>query len=180
MDRTQEVIEIIEANRWRMGAIKLVSDLGLPDWWVGAGFVRNAIWDHLHGKPMTPLRDIDVIYFDAERTEAEIDENLCDELGLRGPKKPWTVHNQARMHLENGHPPYTSSLDALRRWTETATAIAITLDAKGKLVVAAPYGVDDALDLIVRPTSPEVTELVKARAEKKRWAKIWPKLTFVY
>lgn len=178
MDRTQEVIDIITANKWRMGALRLVADLGLPDWWIGAGFVRNAIWDHLHGKPMTPLNDIDVIYFDAERPDAEIDENLQDELSLRGPKKPWTVRNQARMHVKYGRDPYTSAIDAVSHWTETATAIAVTLDSQGRLQVAAPHGVDDALELIVRPTTAEVADIVRERAENKRWAKKWPKLVF--
>jgi hypothetical protein len=84
------------------------------------------------------------------------------------------------MHIRNGHEPYTSSLDAIRRWPETATALAVSLDSEGYLRLAAPYGFDDAFDLIVRPTSPEMVDVVKERVEAKRWAKTWPKLTFKF
>ena len=176
MDRASEVIEIISNSKWRMGVLRLVEDLGLPDWWVGAGFVRNAVWDHLHGKPMTPLNDIDVLYYDAERRDAEIDENLEIELQSRGPKKRWSVRNQARMHLRNGDEPYGSTLDAMRHWPETVTALAVSFGSSGQVILAAPFGVDDLFDLIVRPTSPEMAEIVAERAAAKRWTKIWPKL----
>ena len=176
MERRQELIDIIKASKWRMGVLRIVSDLDLPDWWIGAGFVRNAVWDHFHGRPMTPLNDIDVIYFDAERPDPRIDEEILMELQSRGPKKPWSVHNQALMHERNGHAPYSSSIDALKHWSETATAVAVCLDRQGRLSVAAPHGLDDLLDLVVRPTTPEQAELVRERAAEKRWLKIWPEL----
>ena len=176
MERSRELIDIIRANKWRMGVLHIVADLGLPDWWIGAGFVRNAVWDHFHGRPMTPLNDIDVIYFDPENRSEEYDENLVTELEIRGPKKPWSVKNQARMHEKQGHQPYSSSTDAMKHWTETATAVGVRLGANKQLDVTAPYGLDDLMDLIVRPTATEYTELVRARAQDKRWLKIWPNL----
>lgn len=178
MDRAQQVIDIISSNKWRMGVLRLVEDVGLPDWWIGAGFVRNAVWDHLHGKPMTPLNDIDVLYFDPERTDPDIDESIEMELTSRGPKKPWSVRNQARMHLRNGDEPYASTADAISHWQETATAVAVSISSAGHVVLAAPHGVDDLMDLIVRPTAPEKAALVAERAEAKRWTKLWPKLRF--
>ena len=179
MNHLEELIDIITASTWRMGALRLVSDLNLDDWWVAAGFVRNAVWDKLHGRPMTPLNDLDVIYYDPENTKIAFDENIRAELESRSPRKKWSVTNQARMHEQYGDAPYGSCLEAMRRWPETATAVALSLDSRGKLVVAAPYGLDDLFDLIVRPTRSELTMIVKERAEKKRWKKIWSSLTFV-
>ena len=43
-------------------ALRAVHHLGLPDCWVGAGFVRALVWDHLHGyNEATPLDDVDLI-----------------------------------------------------------------------------------------------------------------------
>jgi uncharacterized protein len=176
MDRGSQIIEIVSSSKWRMGVLRLVEDLGLPDWWIGAGFVRNAVWDYLHEKPMTPLNDIDVIYFDPERPEPEIDGNLEIELQSRGPKKIWSVKNQARMHLKNGDEPYESSFDALRHWPETATALAVSLRDSDQVIVAAPHGVDDVFDLVIRPTTPDKADIARERAEKKRWLTKWPKL----
>ncbi|MBV8613672.1 MAG: nucleotidyltransferase family protein [Acetobacteraceae bacterium] len=35
--------------RWRL--LALARSLALPDCWIGAGFVGNAVWDHPHGRP---------------------------------------------------------------------------------------------------------------------------------
>jgi len=33
-----------------MRLLRSVEELALPDCWIGAGFIRNAIWDALHGR----------------------------------------------------------------------------------------------------------------------------------
>lgn len=48
-----------------MRLLIIVADLKLPDGLIAAGFVRNLVWDHLHGKNATPLNDVDVIFYDA-------------------------------------------------------------------------------------------------------------------
>ncbi len=61
--------------RWRM--LGLVRSLRLPDCWVGAGFVRNAVWDHLHGNPASaPGGDVDVLWFDPRRADPDQDRAL--------------------------------------------------------------------------------------------------------
>ena len=37
------------AHEWQRDVLLAVRDLGLKDCWVAAGFVRNAVWDLLHG-----------------------------------------------------------------------------------------------------------------------------------
>ena len=75
MDPVDLVLDVFSDDKWRLGALNLVAELELPDGWIGAGFVRNAVWDRLHDRPMTPLSDIDVLYCDPERTDANIDEH---------------------------------------------------------------------------------------------------------
>ncbi len=49
----------------RMKALHAVQALGLNDGWIGAGFVRDAVWDHLHGYGPRPLSgDVDVVWFE--------------------------------------------------------------------------------------------------------------------
>ena len=55
MKFSDQVIEWIESDRDRMEALELASTLGLNDWCLAAGFVRNLIWDKLHNKEvLTP------------------------------------------------------------------------------------------------------------------------------
>jgi hypothetical protein len=169
MDEVDLVLDIIAGDRWRLGTLNMVAELELPDGWVGGGFVRNAVWDRLHDRPMTPLNDIDVVYCDPTRAEARIDEELALELAARSPKRPWSVLNVARKGFD-------SVEAAMEKWPETATAVAVRVQPGRRLALLAPYGVTDLVAMLVRPTSPEMVEVVKARMEKKRWMKLYPKL----
>jgi len=46
--------------------LRAARELGLPDWWIGSGFVRTAVWDAMYDKAdkMVPP-DVDVIYLDS-------------------------------------------------------------------------------------------------------------------
>ena len=58
---------IIKRDPFRMDCLHALRTIDLPQGYIGAGFVRNAIWDELHEKVKpTPLNDIDVIYFSDE------------------------------------------------------------------------------------------------------------------
>ncbi|WP_334019034.1 nucleotidyltransferase family protein [Alteromonas sp. S015] len=56
--------DIIKRDPFRVRCLRALRALDLPQGYIGAGFVRNAIWDALHERATpTPLNDIDVIYF---------------------------------------------------------------------------------------------------------------------
>lgn len=61
----EELIALIKEDRMRTEALGHVSELSLPQCYIAAGFVRNLVWDSLHGLA-TPLNDVDVIYFDPQ------------------------------------------------------------------------------------------------------------------
>ncbi len=103
---TDGIARLIEADTWRMEILRAVASLGLPDWAIGAGFVRAAVWDALTDKPeATPLPDIDVIYFDPDNTGPERDLRLLSALTEALPDVPWDLKNQARMHKRNADTP---------------------------------------------------------------------------
>ncbi len=174
---------LIEADPVRMRILRLVQSLGLPDCWIGAGFLRSAVWDRLHQRVYSPLpSDIDVIWFDQERATAESDTELEACLRNIDASYNWSVKNQARMHLRNADAPYASAIDAIRFWPETATAIAIRLGTQGVLEVAAPLGLDDLFDLVVRPTARFQTEkhaVYLDRLRTKDWLGVWPNLKVI-
>ena len=173
MDAHATLGEWLAQDRWRMGVLRLVCDLDLPDGFVTGGFVRNLVWDQLHDRPMTPLNNVDVIYFDPERTNAAIDQSLNQELMLRSPKKNWSVSNVARWN-----PAATSIEEAVCRGPETASAVAISVDHRDRLTVVDPFGLTDLFDGLIRPVEPQLSDRVRARAEQKRWLKLYPRLRF--
>ena len=55
---------MLRRDKQRMRLLQAVRALQLPDCFIAAGFVRNMVWDALHDYPLTPLNDVDVIYYD--------------------------------------------------------------------------------------------------------------------
>lgn len=171
-----------------MRVLALVRELGLPDCWVAAGFVRGSVWDHLHGRPpAAPDRtidldvDIDVIWHDPNDALPARDTALEALLRGRDGTLAWSVKNQARMHARNGDAPYASATDAMRHWPETATAVGVRLARDGTLDIAAPFGLDDLFGLVVRPTPRFTTDkypLYLERLHTKDWQAAWPRLAF--
>jgi len=174
---------ILRNDSFRWHILEVVRSLNLPDGWAGAGFVRNAVWDYLHGRaPCRPRGDIDVLWFDAVRTDAV--EDLKYEAALRTlePDVCWSVKNQARMHRRNSDAPYASATDAMRYWPETATAVAVRRTIRDECEIAAPFGLDDLFGLKLRPTPAFATEkraVFEYRIEEKRWLRDWSRLRVI-
>lgn len=185
-----DIIRLIENDTMRMNILRDVASLGLPDWWIGAGFVRNCVWDYLHGyKVSSPLNDVDVIYFDMSDFTAQEavlestprEDNYQELLRKKNSNVMWSVTNQARMHIFHNDQQYQSSEDALAHWVETATCIGVRLNKDNTLELIAPYGLDDLTQLIVRPTPYHKDNLDEFynRIEKKKWLTLWAKLHVV-
>jgi hypothetical protein len=176
-----EIAQFLQRQPLILSILKQVEALLIEDCWVGAGLVRNAIWDHLHGRPVELLLngDVDVVYWDPSDTNPKRDVAIEKHLFRENAGIPWSVHNQARMHEHNGDAPYSNTEDAIRCWPETATAIAVRV-RDGAVEVLAPHGVEDLVNLIVRPT-PAFTQkqsIYRARICSKDWAQRWPRLQF--
>lgn len=135
----EDVKALIQADNWMMEILNTAKLLNLPDWWICAGFVRSKIWDILHDfSERTTLSDIDVIYYDPTNINEAEEKELENRLKTLDPDVPWSVKNQARMHIVNNLPPYTSSVDAISKFPETVTALGVKLDERGKVILT--YG----------------------------------------
>ena len=175
------IASIIAQDPVGMKQLRAARTLALPDWCIAAGFVRNRVWDHLHGiSPPRPPADIDVLFFDAtdlgKEREAAYEERLNHALPA-----PWQVRNQARMHVWKNLPQHRSTADSMIYWLETVTAVGVRLEPDDSLTVVAPLGTDDLLGLHCRPTAFGRTRLdeYEARIASKRWRELWPKVRFV-
>lgn len=69
---------------------------GLAEWAIGAGAVRNLVWDKLHQfVAPTPLPDIDFVYFEQG---LDREQEIAALLRRQAPEAPWEVTNQATVH----------------------------------------------------------------------------------
>lgn len=182
MQHPDEIARFLAQKPDIVRLLAVVEALGIEDCWIGAGLIRNAVWDHLHGFPPGPVAgsDVDVVYCDPCDASPSRDLSVERELLARHPHVPWSVHNQARMHLANGDPPYQDVADAIRCWPETATAVAARIRG-GRVEILAPHGLEDLIAMIVRPTPVFSRKMpaYRARVAQKNWARRWPHLKFV-
>lgn len=177
MEDDEQVLEWIHADAWRMAALRRARSLGLRDWWLAAGFVRNLVWDRLHDYATpTPLNDIDLVYFDPSDHREDVDREHERFLG-HATGQPWSVKNQARMHRRHGHAAYGSIEEALSVWVECETAVGVTLDNDDRLRLIAPLGTASLLAGKVTPNPRHGdVQVFHQRVAAKRWRQHWPKL----
>ncbi|WP_233532167.1 nucleotidyltransferase family protein [Paenibacillus alkalitolerans] len=177
----EKLTQIMHTHNNLMRDLYLVRELGLPDWCIAAGYVRNYVWDYLHCySNCTPLNDVDVLYYDpydlSEDSEKKYETILKNNL----QEYNWSCKNQARMHLRNDDKPYKSVADAMKRWPETATAVGIRLDKNMNIEIIAPHGLKDLFNLVIR-RSPHYKdrEYFCIRVRSKKWLETWPRLRFI-
>ena len=181
-----DIIRLIQKDEWMMELLNAVKSLDLPDWWICAGFVRSKVWDTLHGfEARTSLPDIDVIYYDDINMCEEEEKKMEGRLKVLIPNIPWSVKNEARMHIRNSVEAYTSSVDAIAKFPETATALGIKMDSHHNLILSAPHGIQDVINLEVKPTpyfaaNEERIKVYANRVIKKNWELTWSQLKVQY
>lgn len=184
--KEEDILNLIQSDKWMMEILHTVKLLNLPDWWVCAGFVRSKVWDTLHQySNRTPMPDIDVIYFDSKDISEEKEKQLESRLLQLYPHAPWSVKNQARMHVVNNVPPYKNSIEAISKFPETATAIGVKMNRDNKLELASPCGIQDLVNLTVKPTSTFQTSsdrvnIYAKRLREKNWQATWPNIKVVH
>lgn len=182
MKTEKDILQAIREDAWMMEILSAVKKLDLPDWWICAGFVRTKVWDDLHGfDKRTALGDIDVIYFELSCLDEAKEKMFEEKLASLMPNLPWSLKNQARMHEVNQLPAYLSSVDAISKFPETATALGVKLDDKNELHLTAPCGIADLLQMEIKPTehfktNTQLLKIYENRLVNKKWTAKWPEV----
>jgi uncharacterized protein len=152
--RADELRAILAAEPWFMDVLEVVAEVDPPDWFVGAGAVRDLVWDVRFGGGFEPARvkDVDVAFFDPHDLTSGRDAEVELALSTRRPEVTWDAKNQAAVHrwyperygLEVA--PLRSTAEGIGTWPEPCTCVGARLEADGALMVVAPLGLDELLD----------------------------------
>jgi len=178
VEREGELLEIVRSVPWLLDQLDVARREGLPDWFIGAGAVRDVVWDIRFGSGFDPSRieDVDLVFFDPDDLSHDREVAIERRLGER-----WDVKNQAAVHTwfeaKFGVPadPLVSTADGISTWPERCTCVGVRLECDDSLVVAAPHGLDDLLDGVWRTNSVRVTpEVAAQRLRKKSPHERWP------
>jgi uncharacterized protein len=166
--------------------LTVAADVGLPNWYLGAGCVAQSVWNLRHGFDVPEgIKDYDLVYFDSQDLSAEAEDQRAAEVIRRLADRDTVVDvkNEARVHLWYAErfgrhlDPYRSTEDAIGTWPTTASSVGIRRDEHG-LVVCAPFGLSDLLGMVARPNKAIVTQAVYEE-KVARWAARWPHLRVI-
>ncbi len=181
------LVQIVRRDPVLMQVLTTVQGLGLEDWRLFSGAVYQAVWNDRTGRPVGyGIKDYDIGYFDPDtswdaedvlikKAAAAFEEPLRSKVEIR---------NQARVHLwfpDHFNEPYealTCTDEALGRFVAPAFALGVRLEADDTISVAAPFGLSDVFDMVLRPNP--------GRPKASGWDKVvasaqsrWPELKVV-
>jgi uncharacterized protein len=165
-DLGYRLVRLIRECPWFMAGLRAGREVGAPDWVIGAGAIRDLVFDDLHGRPAPPPRDVDYAFFDSNDLSVEREEAIESDLRERCPELPFEARNQARVHLWYeqyvGYPiePYRSIEHAVSTWPEPATAVAAFLLPDDGIELIAPLGLDDLFAGVLRRNPVQVTDRI--------------------
>lgn len=149
----QDIIDLVSSNSEMMSILRAVRDLRLPDRWIGAWFIRNAIRDINFWPGVVVIdHDIDIAYFDRDHQDEAIETQYEHQLTEQLPQYEWSVTNQPRMESYNNL-TYIDTKDAISQYHETATASCITLTDDDEVVFYNKYWIEDLVQGIIRKAS---------------------------
>ncbi|QYJ76706.1 nucleotidyltransferase family protein [Shewanella sp. FJAT-52076] len=158
-------------------AREVMTEAGIGDYLLAAGFVRQRVWDSLHGMETRQLADVDLIYWGAG--ERALEQRLTEALGARLAVIPWEVKDQRRMHLRHGDAPYRNLVDAMAAWPEQETAVGVRLTHEDTFHIESAWGLESLFALKLTPSPRRPIDVFWQRVRSKGWLEHYPKLQLV-
>lgn len=185
LDARLEVM--VRADPDLMHVLTVARSLGLPDWRIFSGAVYQTVWNALGDRPVGYGRkDYDLGYFDRD-TSWNAEDAVIRRVAaaFEEPfKSQVEVRNQARVHLwfkdrfGEDYAPLSRTDEALARFVAPAFAIGIRLEPDDSLSVAAPFGLADVFDRVIRPNPDRPRARGWDRAVASALAR-WPEVQIV-
>lgn len=181
-EQIQVLETILKTNSKLMSLLEILESDGIENCYVGAGAINQTVFNYYHDfESDYGIKDYDIVYYDLDLSY-EAEDRVIKRLTAKIDKLDILVDikNEARVPIWYYEKygikriPYTSVEDAIASWGATITCIGVRLK-KGKLIVYAPYGLNDILGMIIRPVK---REFEKSAYDERalRWMKKWPKL----
>lgn len=181
-----EQIEILEKILFQNEKLKkvltILSKSNLKDYYVAAGCINQTVFNYYHDNKIDfGIEDFDIVYFDQDLSYEKEDEVIkyVTDLLKDIPMK-LDIKNEARVHIWYGQKygkniePYTSVEDAISSWGTSITCIGVRLENE-KLVVCAPYGLNDIFTMTIRPIKRQYTKQ-QYDIKTAKWKNKWPLL----
>lgn len=152
------------------------------NWCVYAGFLRDKIWNHINDIEATsrsPSTDIDIAFY-SEGDQNDV-QHIQKILAEKLPQYAWDVSNYA--HPDNNEDKSSNLYDGLSKNIDTISTIGMYLDPDKSVNIIAPYGINDLVNCIIRPTAHAVERGRKqqliSRINSKKFFDKWENLKVI-
>ncbi|WP_099608808.1 nucleotidyltransferase family protein [Vibrio coralliilyticus] len=153
IQQVPELMETAEACR----------DVGLPHFYIAGGAITQVIWNSLINEPLlAQVKDVDVVYFDRSALTSEaafkrhIRSRLTHNIDI-DVKNQAIIHERYAKKFGCAIEPYECVEQGIESWL-SAFAIGFTLDKSGHPRLFAPYGLEDAFTMLIKPNKQAMTE----------------------
>lgn len=155
------------------------------NYYLAAGCINQTIFNYYHNYDLDyGIGDYDIVYYD-EDTSYEKEDIIIKDLKerLKHLDLKFDIKNEKRVHIwynekyKTNRKEYESVEDAISKWGTTITCLGVRME-NNKLIVCAPYGLNDLFNLILRPVKIDFT---KEDYEKKvtKWTNKWELLKVI-
>jgi uncharacterized protein len=187
--QASQFVDAVLMNPINRVLLQRLHALALPDCWLVAGCLFQAVWNRQQGRaPAAGVKDYDIFYFDAADTSYAAEDQVIQRVraALADLDITFDVKNQARVHLWYQqrfgwpYPQLASARDGIARFLIAGTCIGVSpvMAAEDELSVElfAPFGLDDCFSGRLRP-NPLIADPVAAfHAKAESYRARWPHL----
>ena len=171
---------LIESVPELMETAKVCRNIDLPNFYIAGGSITQLIWNSLlKREPLDKVKDFDIVYFDSSENKTEEYYETKIRAQLRHKMKI-DIKNQASVHkwyqqkFGQAIPAYLRVEQGIDSWL-SAFAIGFTLNANDDISFYAPYGLQDAFNMNIKPNKMAMSEsnyIKMTTSFKERWASI--------
>ncbi|NVN83336.1 nucleotidyltransferase family protein [Vibrio sp. Scap16] len=152
----QQLPELIETA-------KVCREVGLPSFYIAGGAITQVIWNSIERKPLLDkVKDFDIVYFDNSNlaTEDEFKSRISSRLSHCvdvDVKNQATIHERYAKKFGCSIQPYERVEQGIESWL-SAFAIGFTIEGLDHIRVFAPYGLEDAFNMLIKRNKRAMTE----------------------
>lgn len=175
---------ILHSDPDLMRILRVLRDLGLPDWRLVSGAIYQTVWNVLTNKPLGyGIKDFDVIYYDGGDLSWQAEDEVIKRVTTSLPAYAGRleVRNQARVHLwfeDKFGSPYqalTCTDEALTRYVAKTHAVGARLKHNNEIDIVAPFGLSSIFGMTIVPNAISVCE-GSYKEKAGRMKELWPEL----
>ena len=142
---------------------KVCREVGLPNFYIAGGAINQVVWNSIENKPLIDqVKDFDIVYFDSFQIASEdefksrIRSRLSHIVDI-DVKNQATIHERYSTKFGCSIQPYECVEQGIESWL-SAFAIGFTIEGADHIRIFAPYGLEDAFNMLIKPNKQAMTE----------------------